>query len=217
MSDTMSKSFANDRVKAREANILLHEVDLFRGLEPKELALFFNEVELKRYRAGSMLFIPEDSSCEQLYILKEGRVVRYRLTPGGKRLVTRQIEPGAVFGVMGLLGRTMQGNFAEAVEDSMVYVVDPRKCPGAMKQQLAFRLRILEIVGNRHLTEERLVEAAYSPVSVRLAHFLLANTDSDLGVLTKITHEEIGEHDRCSASDGDRSPKPYAKAVSRDD
>ena len=44
-------------------------------------------------------------------------------------------------------------------------------------------LRILENVCSRlYLLEERLVEAVYNPVNVRLAYFLLTNAD-DSGVL----------------------------------
>lgn len=135
--------------KPQEANSLLRKMDLFKGLEPTELALFFNEVELKHYPAGSIVFAPEDSSCERLYILKEGQVDRYRLTASGKRLVTRQIQPGSVFGVMGLLGRTMQGNFAEATEDSDIYVVTRQHVLALLKRQPDVTLRMLEIVGNR--------------------------------------------------------------------
>ncbi len=179
--------------KPKEANILLGELDLFKGLEPSELALFFDKVKLKHYPAGSIVFTPEDSSCERLYILKEGRVDRYRLTTGGKRLVTGRILPGSVFGVMGLLGRTMQGNFAEAAEDSTIYVVTRQHVLALLKRQPDLTLRLLEIVGNRlRLLEERLVDAFYSPVNVRLALFLLTNADPDSGVLTNFTHEEIG-------------------------
>ena len=56
-------------------------------------------------------------------------------------------------------------------------------------------LHIMEIVGNRlRLLEERLVEATYSPVKVRLAHFLLSNSDQASGLLTNFTHEEIGDN-----------------------
>lgn len=179
--------------KLANARSLLYEMDLFKGLDPRELVLFFDQVELRTYRAGSIVFSPEASSCEQLYILKEGRVDRYRLTASGKRLVTRRILPGSVFGVMGLLGRTMQGNFAEAIEDSSIYVVTRERVMALLKRQPDLTLRILEIVGNRlRLLEERLVEAVYSPVSVRLTHFILTTADPVSGVLANITHDEIG-------------------------
>ena len=89
-----------------DTTTLLYKIDLFKGLGPKDLESFFKQVELKFYPAGSIVFAPEYFSCEQLYILKEGRVERYRLTSNGKRLVTRRILPKGVFGVMGLLGVT---------------------------------------------------------------------------------------------------------------
>lgn len=137
--------------------------------------------------------MPEDSSCERLYILQQGRVDLYRLTASGKRLVTRQILPGSVFGVRGLLGRIMQKNFAEAVEDSIISIITQEQVLALLKHRPELTLRILEMVCNRlYLLEERLVETVYNPVSVRLAYFLLTNANSVSGVLTHITHEQIG-------------------------
>jgi CRP/FNR family cyclic AMP-dependent transcriptional regulator len=150
-------------------------------------------VEVRTYPAGSIVFIPEDPSCERLYILLLGRVDLYRLTTSGKRLVTRQILPGSVFGVRGLLGRIMQKNFAEAVEDSIISIITQEQVLALLKRRPELTLRILEMVCSRlYLLEERLVETVYNPVSVRLAYFLLTNANSVSGVLTNITHEEIG-------------------------
>jgi CRP/FNR family cyclic AMP-dependent transcriptional regulator len=172
---------------------LPRESEPFEALEPQELASFLAEAHLQRYPAGSIIFSPEDASTERLYILKQGRIDRYRLTAGGKRLVTRRILPGAVFGVMGLLGRSMQGNFAQADEDSLVYVITREDVLALLERRPNLTLRMLEIVGNRlRLLEERLLEAVYSPVIVRLASFLLSNIDSTSGELPEITHEEIG-------------------------
>ncbi len=166
---------------------------MFKGLDPGERSAFFKQAELQAYPAGSMIFTPEDSSTERLFILKEGRVDRYRLTPSGKRLVTRRIAPGEVFGVMGLLGRTMQGNFAEAAVDSVVYLLTRDRVLALLRRQPDFALRVLDNLGNRvRQLEERLVETAYSPAVVRLARFLLDNADPLSGSLPAITHEQIG-------------------------
>jgi len=167
--------------------------DLFQGLKPAELGMLFDDVELQTCPAGTILFTPEDP-CETLYILREGLVELYRLTASGKRLVTRQILPGSVFGVMGLLGQTMQGNFAETIEDSSICTITREDVLTLLKRRPDIALRMLEIVGNRlRLIEERFLEAVYSPVDVRLAHFLLTYTNSASGELADITHEEIGD------------------------
>ena len=62
-----------------------------------------------------------------------------------------------------------------------------------LKRQPDLTLRILETVCNRlRLLEERLVDTVYNPVRVRLAYFLLTGVDSASGILTNVTHEEIG-------------------------
>ena len=194
MSRTRPKpSPSKGRTKVGKTTTLLYGVELFGGVEMSELGLFFNSVRLQTCSAGTVLFTPEDSP-ERLYILRQGRVDLYRLTNGGKRLVTRQILPGSVFGVMGLLGQTIQGDYAEATEDSSMCVVTRDDVLALLKRHPDVAVRLLEIVGNRLcLLEERLVEVVYSCVRMRLAHFLLTNVDSASGVLTNVTHEEIGD------------------------
>lgn len=171
----------------------LYGVDLFQGIEPAELDKLFEDIEIQSCSAGTILFTPEDP-CEVLYILREGLVELCKLTASGKRLVTRQILPGSVFGLMGLLGQTMQGNFAETIEDSSICTITREDVLTLLKRRPDVALHMLEIVGNRlRMLEERLVELVYSPVDVRLAHFLLNYANSTSGELTDITHEEIGD------------------------
>ncbi len=180
--------------KPRKVNSMLYEMELFKGIEQAELASSFHEAEVRTYPAGSIIFTPEDSSCERLYILRQGRVNLYRLTKSGKRLVTRQILPESVFGVRALLGRVMQKNFAEAVEDSNICIITREQVLALLKLRPELALQIMEMVCERlYLLEERLVETVYNPVSIRLAYFLLTNADSATGVLTNITQEEIGD------------------------
>lgn len=185
-------SLSNHSDELHRAIRTLYAADLFQGIELSQLGLFFDDAKVQTYPTGTMLFTPDESS-ERLYILRQGRVDLYRLTTSGKRLVTRQILPGSAFGMMGLMGQTMQGNFAEATEDSDICMITREDVLALLKQRPDVALRILEIVGNRlRLLEERLVEVVYSPVKVRLAHFLLSNADPSSGLLTNFTHEEIG-------------------------
>lgn len=171
----------------------LYEVDIFKGIEPAELSLIFAHMELRQYPAETILFAPADNT-ERLFILRKGQVTQYLLTSSGKRLVTRRIKPGSVFGIMGLLGQTMQGNFAETTEDSTVYIVTRDDFLMLLEHQPGITLNILEVVGNRlRILEELLVKAVYSPVSVRLADFLLNSADPASNILSNMTHEEIGD------------------------
>jgi CRP-like cAMP-binding protein len=184
---------SNHLGKLHEASNLFYENDLFKGLKTQELSLLFKKMEIRIYPSGNLIFMPEDPSCENLYLLTQGKVEMYRLTVSGKRLVTRHILPGGIFGVRGLFDRTMQKNFAEAMNDSTIGIITREQVVVHLKRQPELMLRILENVCSRlYLLEERLVEAVYNPVNVRLAYFLLTNANADSGILTDITHEEIG-------------------------
>lgn len=172
---------------------LFYENELFKGLQSAELSLLFNKMQVQMFKAGNIIFMPEDPSCERLYLLSQGMVEMYRLTADGKRLVTRHISPGGIFGVRGLFARRMQKNFAEAVEDSTIGVINREQVLEHLKLQPDLMLRLLENVCSRlYLLEDRLVETVYNPVAVRLAYYLLTNADMVSGEITGITHEEIG-------------------------
>jgi CRP/FNR family cyclic AMP-dependent transcriptional regulator len=167
--------------------------EFIKVLEPEEIASLFDKMKVRTYRAGSIVFMPEDPSCEHLYYLKQGRVDVYRLTADGKRLVVRQVMPGILFGIRALAGRNTQNNFAEAIEESLIGIISREEFLAHLKSQPDFMLRILKHICNGLcLLEERLLETVYNPVSVRLAYFLLNNADPASGVLNNVTHEEIG-------------------------
>jgi len=171
----------------------LQKVDVLRGMSREELTVLFKGIQPREYSPGALLFTPDEPSrC--LFILKVGHVDVYRLTSSGKRLVIRRLSPGMIFGEMGLLGQSLQGCFAEAAEHSLVCVATGEQLLEVLRQRPDIALRILEAVGKR-LTqlEERLEQALFSPVRVRLATFLLTNSDPLEGVVTDYTHQDIGD------------------------
>jgi CRP/FNR family cyclic AMP-dependent transcriptional regulator len=178
--------------KLRLTSSSLYGVDIFEGIQSKELHLPFEDMQIQPYPAGTLIFSPEDT-CKYLYLLWQGGVELYRLTPEGKRIVTRRITPRSMFGIMGLLGQTVQGSFAETTKDSTIYVISREDILTLLGRRPELVLHILEAVGKRLcLLEERLIEIIDCPVSIRLAHFLITNADPVSGVLNNITHEEIG-------------------------
>ena len=171
----------------------LQKVDIFKDLSQEEIEVLFKGVMLRECSPGTVFFSPEDSS-ERLFILKEGQVELYRLTSGGKRLVTQRIGPGTIFGEMGLLGQTLQGCFAESTENSLVCVATRSDILRLLKERPDVAVRLLESIGSRlKLMEDRLEQAVFSTVKVRLARFLQANMDPATGAVTGYTHAEIGD------------------------
>lgn len=182
-----------EKAAAMPVTEYLRRVDLFKSLSMEEIGQLFKGVMIRECVPGTVFFAPEDLS-ERLFILKKGQVELYRLSASGRKLVTRRIGPGTVFGEMGLLGQTMQGEFAEATVESLVCVATRADVERLIHHQPDIALRLLEGMGNRlRKLEDRLEQAVFSPVRVRVAHFLLANADSD-GRVAGYTHADIGDN-----------------------
>lgn len=197
----MQRIFGRGRRRARSGgkgaslpvSEYLQRVYMFKDLSPQEIETLFTGVMLRECSPGTVFFTPEDSS-ERLFILKTGQVELYRLTVDGKRLVTRRIGPGTIFGEMGLLGQSLQGCFAEATGPSLVCVATRDDILRILQARPEVMLRLLEVIGNHlSLLEGRLEQAVFSPVKVRVANFLLANLDPATGVVTGYSHAEIGD------------------------
>ncbi len=171
----------------------LRMVDVFSAMSREEIAPLFKGVQPMECPPGTLLFTP-DEPYERLFVLKKGRIDVYRLTPTGKRLVVRRLDPVAIFGEMGMMGQTLQGCFAEAVEPSLLCVATREHLEEVLNQHPDVAVRMLQAVGSRlGQLEERLEQALFSPVRVRLANFLLANMDPATGTVSDYTHEDIGD------------------------
>ncbi len=171
----------------------LQQVDIFGDLTHEEIELLFHGMTVRECIPGTVFFTPEDAT-DTLFVLKQGQAQLYRLTSSGKRLVTKRIGPGTVFGEMGLLGQSMQGCFAEATEDSLVCVARREDILKLLEERPKVALRLFEAVGMRLKSlEERLEQVVFSPVKTRLATFLLGNLDRQTGILSGFTHEEIAD------------------------
>ncbi len=100
-------------------NALLSKNDLFRGLAETEMMEIGDRLPMATADRGSLIYTPRETP-EALFLLKAGHVRIYRLAEDGRKLVLATVGPGTAFGEMSLLGQTMTGSFAEAVDDRTV-------------------------------------------------------------------------------------------------
>ena len=171
----------------------LSDMDVFKDLSPPETEALFEGMLVRECQRGTVFFTPNEST-EQVFILKTGEIQLYRLDLNGQRLVIRRVGPGTIFGEMGLLGETVHGCFAEAVEDSLVCIANRDEMFQLLRRKPEVALRVLEIVGGRLNTlERRLERLALSPVNARLADLLLTLALQGTGEVVGYSHAELGE------------------------
>lgn len=173
----------------------LRAQDIFQDLDTDEIEGIHRIISMRRCHQGTVFYRPGDHG-EQLFLLKEGTVTLYRLTPDGHKLVVGIVEAGTIFGEMAISGQSMQECFAEAHEDSLVCTIAPPQMEKILREYPTVVRRMLDVLGKRvRRLEERLEHMAYGNVRERLARFLLAQARpaNDGCQVTGFPHEQIGE------------------------
>ena len=173
------------------------EVDIFADLTEAEMAAIAAAAPMKNYSSGDLLYSPHQP-VEALFILKNGRVRIFRVSPDGQALTTALVTPGTVFGDMMLLGQQMHDNFAEALDEVVVCVMSRADVTHVLLSDPRIAVRIAEILGRRVAElERRLTDTVFKTAPQRVAATLclLAGEQQkrplSRGVQLALTHEQI--------------------------
>jgi len=185
--------------------IFLRDVEIFQDLTEQEVDQLGEKMPLKNVAAKTILYTPEEAT-EVLFMIKKGRVRLFRLSADGKAFTTAILEKGTFFGQLSLLGQQLYGNFAEALTDCVVCIInrDDAKTYLIGDERIAYR--IIETLGRRLLEiEQRLADVALKHVPARVASLLLQlakNRMLDAGaeprtadgaIEINFTHEELAQ------------------------
>jgi CRP/FNR family transcriptional regulator, cyclic AMP receptor protein len=172
----------------------LSSIQVFRDLNPKELAEMDRQITMSTCQPGKIFYMPEESG-EVLFLLKKGKVQIYRLASNGKKLVVATLGPGAIFGEMSLVGQGMHNTFAEAVDECLLCVMSRADVERLMRDKPDVAYRFFEIMGDRvSQLEARLENIAFKSIPARLADLLL-NLSAEQGnsKIKGYTHQDFSE------------------------
>jgi CRP/FNR family cyclic AMP-dependent transcriptional regulator len=172
----------------------LKMVDIFQDLTEQEIEEIDRATTMTTGRRGKLFYMPQDTS-EVLFLLKEGHVQLYRISPDGKKLVIATVGPGSIFGEMALIGQGMHNTFAEAIEDCVLLVMSRGDVERLLVTKPKVALRLFEVLSSRlRDTESRLEEIAFKGIPARLASLLLHLAGEQGGeTISGMTHQDLGE------------------------
>jgi len=172
----------------------LSELTVFQDLTPREMEELNRITTMSTVSKGRVFYRPEEPG-EVMFILKEGRVQLYRISPEGKKLVITTLGPHTLFGEMALIGAKMHNTFAEAVDNCLICVISRSDLERLILNKPRVALRILEITGKRlREAEERLESMAFKGIPARLASLLLRlSAEQGSDTITGLTHQDLAE------------------------
>ena len=172
----------------------LSMVDIFQDLTTEELKEIERATAMTTCAAGKMFYSPNQYG-EVMFILKKGKVQIYRMSSEGRKLVIDTLGPGTIFGEMSLIGTGLYDAFAEAMEDSLICIMNRPDIEKLILKNPRIGIRLLELMGQRlRESDERLEQTLFHEVPSQLAALLLRLRAENASDIIATTHEELAEH-----------------------
>jgi CRP-like cAMP-binding protein len=160
-------------------------------MTPDELREVERVTRTRTFRRGEVIYTPGETG-EALFLLREGAVQIYRMSPEGRKLVIAHLLPFSFFGEMSCIGQGMYDTFAEVTEDSTIVTMNCEVLNRLLTTKPEIARRILEAFGRRVLEAERQLEdTVFKGIPARVAALLLREADGDS--VDGLTHQDIAE------------------------
>src|SRR5574341_1182945 len=151
----------------------LRRIALFSDFEESDFHDLERVTQIFSVARGSFAHVPGDAS-EQVYLVRSGRMKIFRSTPEGKEWIQGLIEPGEIFGELALAGEETRQNSAEALEDTVLFVLRREHFLALAGRKPALALRLLRVMGERRrIMESRVEGVLFAGVQRRLVELLL--------------------------------------------
>ena len=177
---------------------ILRQTPLFTGLSDAEMAALAVHVTRQRFDRGELLF-NEGDRCQGLYLVANGKIRIFKLSPSGREQILAVEGPGSSFAELPVFDGGMYPASASALEDAEVLFISRKDFHGLCLQHPEVGLKVIAVVGARL---RRLVgiieELSFTTVRQRLIAALLrlARTDgkrSKEGVVIEMpkSHQDL--------------------------
>ena len=106
---------------------ILKKVDMFRGLNPRQLESLAQVSEERKYRGGEAVFT-EHSSGAEVYIIKKGKVcIELGLKGKSSPATIQRLGVGQIFGELALVDRRRRSATAICENDCEIITIDRDK------------------------------------------------------------------------------------------
>lgn len=152
----------------------LKEVPLFAALREDDLETLVNDLRLKKYAKGEMIFQQGDASRE-LYIIMSGKVRVFRISPSGNETSITIFSDYDVIGEFAALDKQPRSASAKAIEPCSTLEMVGSQLIRRMRDMPELALNMTQLLAGKLRWTAAYAEAvAQYDAAGRLLHILLA-------------------------------------------
>ncbi len=189
----------------------LSQFQLSKRLSRHEMINMCNSLIMKYFKKGLQV-CPENNITKNVYFLKKGTIKIVSLCNNGEEIIKDIIKKGDIFGILGLLHGESEDDYAVALEDAVVCIIDVETLKRMMAENHHLNNYIFKLAGIRiNKLERRLESLIYKDAKTRIhefvfdylnehgiesgefmvANFLLSN--KDIGRLTSTSRQTVSK------------------------
>lgn len=189
----------------------LQHFNLSKRLTKDEMIHMCSALVMKHYKKGFELRLEKGKSSD-VFFLKKGAAKVIRLTKNGEEIIKDLINEGEIFGILGLLHGEGQNDYAVAMDDTIVCVIDVLSMKNLMEENRRLNNHIFKLAGIRiKKLERRLESLVHKDAKTRIEEFIMDYimdfgreegefiraknllSDSDIGKLTSTSRQTVNK------------------------
>lgn len=185
---------ADSGCQCHSGRTCMAKVPIFSSLSPEEMSTIAEIITDKEYKKGESIYLSGDTG-KRLYVINQGKVKIFRISEAGKEQIIRILYPGDFMGELSLFAHSPVNSSAEALEPTMVCVIDGDKLSQIMKEVPSIAIKIIEELSKRLLNAENLIESlGLHDVEQRVADTLLKMAEDQDEITLTITKKDLAAH-----------------------
>ena len=179
---------------------LLAEVEVFAGLEAKELDQIAQVAVPRSYDRGEVIFREGDAG-DTCYVVKSGSVSVMREHQDGRVIALAELRPGQIFGELAMFDQETRSATVETLEPTTTVALLSGDVQRILREHPDIGVKMLAALASRLRTaNERLLQQSFQTVAGRVASALLtqviarqAEGAGESDILVKATQAEIAQ------------------------
>lgn len=170
-----------------EKDLCVDIVPIFNGLTLEEKLEVSSIAIHKNYKRGEFVYQAGDKE-DFLYIVHKGKIKVSRISEDGKEQIIRIVGAGEFIGELSLFSNSRLTDYAEALEESSICLLDSRIVKEYIRKHPTVGLKIMEELSKRLEVMEELIEGInLRSVEWRLARYLLKMKDEHNVIILNTT------------------------------
>jgi CRP/FNR family cyclic AMP-dependent transcriptional regulator len=173
------------------ARRLLDATELFAALPDPVIDALSERAETRDLDRGGLLFEQGDASSE-LFVVLEGKIAIATKSTDGRESLVAVLEPGGLFGELGLFDEEARSADARALTPVRVLALDYEHVRAVLREQPQLLWVVVRLLAQRlRATDEALSDAVFLDVPARTAKRLLELAGESDTVALPMTQEDL--------------------------